>query len=917
MSDGSPVVISLANALSAPSPLLRMIADILGRDQLTTQLQPPLSTILLSIADHLADNDTQKIPNMMAEQQLLTPITCDWLTNWTKLLQTDCLYAPSRPMTRAAILKQLNAVFTLVNDMPSYRRPLSEMVFDFWMRLVESDNEGGDGSTMWKLIGDEVILRSQEAETEELFTPTNEDGPTLGLTIEKSLRAMTDVSGTCDCFDDDASSFVQSSDILSPLSPQIPMTPANTMSYAGSPVLSRTQTESPLLLRERDTSLPSQPQPLLSLAMFSFGGGSSRHQVQSPQDTLTPKDVSSIHPSVCVDASTAVPILCRGVAAVTALVDVFTQLSFTSSQMTDRQVRLAIYIFERLLTLLRTAKCVKARLVVLQVLMRLRADRDHRVYMKTTPSDLNPQVMTLASLIDRTKPAMANNQSPEEARSEEASPEDLRRPRPRPSLVERDGRHAVRGKGIRASDRTVSRSRSRVAGRARMPPATPLSIRARAPLWTAPDLAPFSVEKAEKASQMLITYDSSKGGGIAVLPVSAYLQVLAGILATERKWDILSYVLVHIPIQLANKHFWCGPKAREVISHFLSEVLKGITEGTIGKYIPAEDWPANLKPRDAQGLAYHALTVLISYQTSFDLNERLALVEVFQAGLSGTTTTVRYCLHALSLCVFEMQPAMIRSLPHILEKLSQIMTNPSMAVHILTFLSMVASIPALYANFNENHYRMVFGVALQYLQHHNRPETLAEISFALSQHLRVLSYYVVYVWFLTLRLSARHIYIKFISRQLLLANRGRQEVDAPTEVCYDWLSRYTYASADPKPASSFLGDVIANPTETMSASNTVVSEKSWVVGNSIVTVRNLSKAGWMEVVTRRASGTTKFLCRVENVPLVGLGDVNPDMVTVPTGLMVDKDPNSDTIPSMLLAPPSLSKVGFLSIQAEN
>ena len=841
----------------------------------------------------------------MSELQQLTPISSDWLENWSLLLRTDCLFAPAHALTRARIIKKLSSVFMLVIDMPDYRKPLSEMVFDFWTRLVEQDNEGDDGVVMWGLIGAEVILRSTEDDTTELFTPTEESGPTQELTIEKGLRAMTDVSGTCDCPNDGVIDLARLG-TGAQLSPQIPVTPSNATSHVSSPVMSRTQTESPISAKEKERENPIP----LPLSLFSFGGGSSRQQnlQVSIQETPVLKEESVTPPPLLSDLTPVVVSPCRGVAAVTGLIDIFTELAFTSNLMTNRQARLSIYIFERLLTLLRTAKCVKARVVILQLLLRLRADRDHRVYLKATPADSSPQVMTLASLIDRARSASSANTSTDEGRTEDAPSEEPRRPRPRPHLVERDGRHAARGRSTRVGDRTLSRSRSRVTGRTRLAPPTPASLRPRYPLWTAPDVAPFSTKNSERASQLLITYATSEMNDTAVLPVSAYLEVLTGILATEREWDILSYLLVHIPIQLANKHFWCGPKAKQSVNLFLDGILKGITESSIGKHIPAEDWPSNLKPRDAQGLAYHTLTVLVSYQTNFDTNKRLAIVEVFQAGLSGATTTVRYCLHALSLCAFEMQPAMIRSLPRILEKLSQIMTNPSMAVHILTFLSIVASIPVLYANFNEDHYRMVFGVALQYLQHHNRPETLAEISFALSQYLRILSYYVVYVWFLALQLPERPVHIKFISRQLLLANQGRQEVDAPTEVCYDWLSRYTYASADPKPATSLLGEIVSNPVRDPGSRIVSISEKSWVVGNSIVTVKKLAKPGWMEVVTRRASGTTKFLCRAENVPLVGLGDVNPDMATIPAILMADKDPGSMTIPGLLPTPPPFSSV---------
>ena len=64
--------------------------------------------------------------------------------------------------------------------------------------------------------------------------------------------------------------------------------------------------------------------------------------------------------------------------------------------------------------------------------------------------------------------------------------------------------------------------------------------------------------------------------------------------------------------------------------------------------------------------------------------------------------------------------------------------------------------------------------------------------------------------------------------------------------------------------------------------------------------------GWMEVVTRRASGTTKFLVRNENVPLVDPGDVNPDTLTIPASLMMNKDPyelNMITTPAKLTGPP--------------
>ncbi|KAG6913674.1 hypothetical protein DXG01_005219, partial [Tephrocybe rancida] len=65
-----------------------------------------------------------------------------------------------------------------------------------------------------------------------------------------------------------------------------------------------------------------------------------------------------------------------------------------------------------------------------------------------------------------------------------------------------------------------------------------------------------------------------------------------------------------------------------------------------------------------------------------------------------------------------------------------------MAVHILGSPLLAGALPPLYANSTESDYRMVFGVALQYLQYYNRPDTAEDpnTSWALSQQVYIISY---------------------------------------------------------------------------------------------------------------------------------------------------------------------------------
>ncbi|KIJ30192.1 hypothetical protein M422DRAFT_187467 [Sphaerobolus stellatus SS14] len=271
------------------------------------------------------------------------------------------------------------------------------------------------------------------------------------------------------------------------------------------------------------------------------------------------------------------------------------------------------------------------------------------------------------------------------------------------------------------------------------------------------------------------------------------------------------------------------------------------------------------------------------------------LVDAFLEGLHGKPSTAKVCLNALSVCAVELPAAITKNLARILEDLTRIMTNAAMAVHILDFVSIVGSLPALYANFQEEQFKLVFAVAVAYIHHHNDPDqdASAKESFALSQHVLVIAYYIIYVWFLAVPLSDRPKYVEYLSRRLLLANETKGFVDEPTEVCFDWLARYTYASADPRPTFSMLGEVVTDPPLRTDGEplEKPSGTKTWLWGNSLVSISVLPKRGWIKVESIRPSGETRFLCKLENFPQVNPGDVDPDRFTDAAILMSERDPS--------------------------
>ncbi|KAJ3715754.1 hypothetical protein FB446DRAFT_846428 [Lentinula raphanica] len=744
--------------------------------------------------------------------------------------------------------------------MPGYRRPLASLVLEFCRRLVAGEPGDTDHcDIVWKVLADEVVLRIIEGDSD------GEDGQ--DQSVETIVAFLAECAEAIEPGVDDDEDEVQFVGTFETHGPSSPHTAPHTSSFA-SPLLSRVQSD------------------------VHPDSGSSRSQSLHPSEDIPE------HPTPTI--SRIAPSRSYPIQALSALISIFSQLCFTPHappSNLDYVLAYILRVFENLTFLLVKAKSVRVRLATLQFLMRLRADRDHRLYFSDKGYDPEGQVVSLAALISLDGSSDMVDPPPPPTLDAVSS---LRKARARARIPPSEREIMTsRDRGGRLSQsysrNATSRSRSRLGG-----PGLGSRIRPRTPLWNVPEQLLFSVDTVDTTSEILGIYDPSGPDGVVVLPISEYLSALLAILESEKNWDVLSYVLCHLPVQLANKHLFCGPKSRIVISKILNTLCLGVHEG--GNFARSiERWPSGIKMRDAHGLVYHTLSVLVSYKRYFDTKQRHLLVEVFLGGLSGQPATIMCCLNALSISAFELQPSMIRHLSRILEKLVQIMSNPDMAVHILSFLAIVGSHPPLYSNFIGEDYKMVFGVALQYLQHHNRmtrtdsPDSPMS-SWALSQHVRIMSYHLVYVWFLAVKLPDRPKYLGYITKQLLLANEGNEQVDDLTEVCFDWLARYTYASADPRPANSLLQDIVINhgsdPEGTAaprSLIDTETSEKTWLLGNSVVTIRTLRKLGWIEILSRRPSGYTKFLGRVENVPLVGPGDVDPDMLTMPAVSLMDRE----------------------------
>ncbi|GJN87619.1 hypothetical protein Rhopal_000574-T1 [Rhodotorula paludigena] len=544
---------------------------------------------------------------------------------------------------------------------------------------------------------------------------------------------------------------------------------------------------------------------------------------------------------------------------------------------------------------------IRTRLLILQWLVRMRADASHRIHWIDDVDITGPAKVLgrLASSLTGDANGGAEQGAPISARASDEGHGEA--PRGRTS------RQASSAQDSSARSRSASRLRQLAGGDPNRSPTRNNSIRrnvvnpvaASPPLWTIPEKLPFAFGTAVSGigARALASFDHSRmrnwteeedpGTGqmkvveaeetlpqaewAVVLPVSEYLRALNHVLQVDQEWELVSYILCHLPEQLSNKHFACGPRCAQQIHVLRKFLCDGLRAGDRGERVFPLSLPSGIKRAEIHAVAFQCLTALIAYRSLFTKQHQDDMVNTFMYGLGNPRDTAKPCIHALTIATFELRPSMTKHLAETVRHLQKIISSAELGVHILEFIGGVGQVPALYANFTDVDFQTVLGIALKYIQAHNerladRPagnEAQEGIEYAFSQYVFLLAYYNIAVWFLALRLAERPKIVPFLTRRLVQANEGRAEVDEATEVCLDMIARYAYSNADPRPRPSDFDKLV---TATPGAA-ALPPPKTWIVGNATLTIRKLHAPAWVEVTVRRASGVVRMMWELQNIAM--------------------------------------------------
>lgn len=520
---------------------------------------------------------------------------------------------------------------------------------------------------------------------------------------------------------------------------------------------------------------------------------------------------------------------------------------------------------------------VTTRLAVLQCLTRLRADQSHRIWSRE-----HLDMLQLAVIVG--KAASLSNGLPEPAHigdSAEASP--------RGRSDARQDRATIEGSDS-ASRATPSAGRSQTRSRTRQSANSPSRKRPRhavpavVHLWQCPDallydfpshavrssgniglvsfdrelMQGWSEEMTQGEEDVSLLNAEGADGSPVVLPVSQYLDVINNCLSYETNWDLVSYILCALPNQLCNKHFLSGPNTARKLLDMHSLLCKHLIADSLCQQVVV---PPAVRRSDVHAVAYQWLSTLIAYRHLLTREKQNEMVRTFISGLSKTPNIAKPSVHALTMACYEFESSVSTHLPVILSTLTQILSMAGLAVHILELVASIGHIKALYENFAEEDYRKVFAVAVQYLASHYEDPTSKTVpteqdlalEHAFKQYVLTLSYYIIALWYSIVPLAERPKYLGFIVPRMISANDSLPELDPSTVVSLDMLARLAYSQP------------VAFAAEKMDDSAPAgMYSRSWICGNSVLSVDGLEGKSNMTLTIRRPSGILKRQVPVGN-----------------------------------------------------
>ncbi|GAB7354797.1 hypothetical protein MBLNU459_g5190t1 [Dothideomycetes sp. NU459] len=384
----------------------------------------------------------------------------------------------------------------------------------------------------------------------------------------------------------------------------------------------------------------------------------------------------------------------------------------------------------------------------------------------------------------------------------------------------------------------------------------------RMPIWKYGDINGLPESPPNSISLVLRSESEEDRELDCSLDMTKWLTTIIDLIQHDCDWEVYSYIIVHLGPQLANQSLFI--EAVEQIKQLAKIICIQIQEDNVMK--PPE--ASNLKQGDVAFCLVNILTTLIGYHKHFDRKLCELMVSTLIRGLTAWDRTTVPCIHALTLCCYELPVSLSRDLVRIIDQMSTIVTKSEAAIHVLEFLAGMSRLEFLTSRFHGDEIRVVLGVCFSYISYARGkrfddaqqrvksststtrpipvPETAGPSTEDIPQYVFAISYHVITFWFLALRHEDRIKQLPWVEQRLLSRDQAGNLADEGL-VTLDHLWRVTKGNGLANPLLHESNQIPVSPIETV--------RRTWVSEYCIVAITCHAEGGEAEVIERRASGT--------------------------------------------------------------
>jgi hypothetical protein len=348
--------------------------------------------------------------------------------------------------------------------------------------------------------------------------------------------------------------------------------------------------------------------------------------------------------------------------------------------------------------------------------------------------------------------------------------------------------------------------------------------------------------------------------GIDTLSFGAWVSAVDEmIVRAPKRWDVYNTILTGLAPQIRNHALW-----RDKIQH-ISHLRESVCELLNADLFVEPPPNTGLKKSYIVAQLVQMLVAMTSYHQKLPRRDiKAAVITIINVAGSRDHTVSIHCIHALTICCYELPELMAGFMDAIINKMTRMVTQRFLAIYVLEFFAGLSRFPELQNRLRREDFKRIFGVCHSYLQSMRstlaleRKRTPTSENSAgmgstsaddMGQYVYALAHHVITFWYMALKPHDRHGLKEYITSCLSFTDSdGKEQIENQGLVTIDLMDRVDAEELITAPLTEYFDE---------NDGRTIVCHR--VTGILLITTETSLRTGKTIVTIRRPSGTAQRL----------------------------------------------------------